>query len=65
MSSHSGGQRWGQLRELSDIKGVCGHSGSADKVSEGLHGNYSSGVDLSWSFQQPDCGSAKAQEGIH
>ena len=33
MSSLSSVQRWGQLRELSNIKGVCGHSGSADKVS--------------------------------
>jgi hypothetical protein len=41
MGSNSGVQGRRQLRQLSNIKGVCGHSGGADKISEGLHGNYS------------------------
>jgi hypothetical protein len=41
MVDSSGFQRRGQLHQLSNIKGVCGHSGRADKVSKSLHGNYS------------------------
>ena len=37
MGSLSSVQRWREFRQLSDIKGVCGHSGSAYKVSKGLH----------------------------
>ena len=50
MSSLSSFQRWRQLGELSDIKGVCGQSGSAYQVSESLHVSYSSGVNLSGRF---------------
>jgi hypothetical protein len=34
MGSHSNVQRGRQVREFSDIKGVCGHSGGADKIGE-------------------------------
>ena len=50
MVDSSGIQRGREVCELINIKAVGGHSGSADKISECLHGNYSSGADLSWSF---------------
>jgi hypothetical protein len=44
MSSLSSVQRWGQLGELSDIKGVGWHSGRADKIGKCLdHGNTPNG----------------------
>jgi hypothetical protein len=61
MGSLSSGQRGREFRQLSDIKGVCGHSGSADKIGEGLHGNYSSRVDLR-GRSAAGLPSAKAQE---
>jgi hypothetical protein len=41
MVDSSGFQRRGQLGEFLNIDAEGGHSGGADKVSEGLHVNYS------------------------